>query len=130
MAFVFANGQGIMVTTHGQGNLHLYSYGKAGRDPGVFGYLTTSKSGTTKFVISHSYGYNKYAFFWDGPGEAEYCIGGNPKTHPVGRSWSAASWLKWGDKEVSVLDVSPDYFAGATDVGHLITCFVIPEDNH
>ena len=129
MAFVFDNGQGIIVTTHGQGKLHLYSYGQPGT-PGVFGYLATSKSGTTKFIISHSYGYTKYAFFWHGPGKAEYRIGGNPKTHPVGRSWSAASWVKWGHKEVSVLDVSPEYFAGATNVKDQITCFVIPEDDH
>ncbi|KAF8487889.1 hypothetical protein JB92DRAFT_3019892 [Gautieria morchelliformis] len=130
MAQVFGNGDGILVTTHGPGNLHLYTYGAINGWPGIYGSVSTPRRSVSHFIISHSYNFTKYAFYWDGEGKAECTIrvSSDPKTYPVtGKSWGESSWVKWGDTEVSTLDVSPDYFAGAGDVKQFITCFLIPE---
>ncbi|KAF8487890.1 hypothetical protein JB92DRAFT_1463079 [Gautieria morchelliformis] len=129
MAQVFGNGDGILVTTHGPGNLHLYSYAVSGGTPGAYGSVSTSRRGVSYFIISHSYNYSKYAFYWDGEGKAECTIraSSDPKTYPVGKSWEESSWVKWGNTEISTLDVSPEYFPGSGDVKRFVTCFLIPE---
>ncbi|KAF8522858.1 hypothetical protein JB92DRAFT_1672107 [Gautieria morchelliformis] len=126
MAHIFANGEGILVTTHGPGQLHLYSYGALSGLPGHYGTVSTSRSGVSHFIISHSYLFTKYAFYWDGQGKAECQVGAGPQTYPVGKSWSESSWVKWGDTEITTLDVSPDYFGGAVERNNLVTCFLIP----
>ncbi|KAF8492126.1 hypothetical protein JB92DRAFT_3004278 [Gautieria morchelliformis] len=125
---VFGNAEGILVTTHGPGRLHLYTYGASGGLAGVYGSVSTSRRGVSHFMISHSYNYTKYAFFWDGAGKAECRVGAKPKRYPVGNNWRESAWVKWGETEISTLDVSPEYFAGAVGRENQVTCFLIPED--
>ncbi|KAF8583519.1 hypothetical protein K439DRAFT_1634353 [Ramaria rubella] len=120
---VFTNGQGILVTTHGPGKLHLYSYG--GPLPGVFGTTSTTRSGISHFLISHSYNFTKYAFYWEGKGSAQYHYGA--QKGEVGRSWNNASWNLWGNTYVEPLEVSPNYFEGAVNRDNAVTCFLLPE---
>ncbi|KAF8583520.1 hypothetical protein K439DRAFT_53049 [Ramaria rubella] len=122
---VFSHGQGIIVTTHGPGKLHLYSYGSTGKPPGVYGSTTTTRSGISHFLISHSYTYTKYAFYWDGKGPAEYHWGG--KKGPVGKNWNHSSWVHWGNAYIEPLEVSPNYFHGASHQENNVTCFLLPE---
>ncbi|KAF8521660.1 hypothetical protein JB92DRAFT_2889967 [Gautieria morchelliformis] len=132
MAPIFLNGDAILVTTHGPGNLHLYTYGPASMKEygSYYGSVHTSRSGVSNFIITYSYHYSKYAFYWDGKGKAECHVrwNSNPKTSPVaGKGWGQSSWVKLGDTEVSVLDVSPNYFVRSSNVGNKVTCYLLPE---
>ena len=124
---VFHYAQGVLVTTEGPGKLHLYSYGANVNLPGVYGFVETARPGVSNFVISHSYFFTKYAFYWEGNGKAEFRIGQQPAKKPVGRNWNEASWLKWEDTEIWPLEVGPAYFQGAVNRDNLITCFLLPE---
>ncbi|KAF8521657.1 hypothetical protein JB92DRAFT_2889918 [Gautieria morchelliformis] len=133
MAPIFFNGDALLVTTHGPGNLHLYTYGDVPERKKVgayYGSVHTPRSGVSNFIITYSYHHIKYAFYWDGEGKAECHVrwNSNPKTYPVaGKGWSQSSWVKMGDTEVSVLDVSPSYFSGASNAGNKVTCYLLPE---
>ncbi|KAF8583514.1 hypothetical protein K439DRAFT_1412034 [Ramaria rubella] len=122
---VFTNGQCILVATHGPGKLHLYSYGSVTGLPGHVGTITTTRSGISHFVISHSYTFTRYAFYWEGEGSAEYHYGA--QKGEVGRSWNNASWTLWGNTYVEPLEVSPNYFQGAVNRDNQVTCFLLPE---
>ncbi|KAF8521659.1 hypothetical protein JB92DRAFT_2785602, partial [Gautieria morchelliformis] len=109
MAPIFEDGEAILVTTHGPGNLHLYTYAASNGEGGVHGSVHTSRSGVSNFIIPYSYNYTQYAFYWDGDGKAECHIGwkSDPKTYPMeGKGWENSSWVMLGDTEVSVHDVS------------------------
>ena len=129
---VFSHGEGILVTTDGPGKLHLYTYGASNPKlvylPGQFGFVETTRNGVSHFIISHSYYFTKYAFYWDGKGPAEFRIGQRPEKKHVGKDWNHSSWLKLGDKDIWPLEVSPNYFQGAVNKRNQITCFLLPED--
>jgi hypothetical protein len=126
MAAIFTNGQCLVVTTRGVGNLHLLTYQGNADDPDVVGSTPTTNTGVTRFLVSHSYNYQKYAFFWDGAGEAVYGIGTGLQRQPVGRSWSQASAVSWGATTVTTIDVSITVKAAVDRTG-ATTCFVIPD---
>ena len=125
---VFSNGQGILVITEGPGKLHLYSYDAFSNLPGQLGFVETTRKGVSNFVISHSYFFTKFAFYWEGSGKAEFRIGHQPERKPVGRSWNQASSLKSGDTEIKSVEVDPAAFKGAVNRNNHITCFLLPEN--
>lgn len=109
----------------GPGNLHLLSYDSNSVLTNNVGSKNTANTGKTRFLISHSHTYTKFAFYWDGAGEAVYCIGTGLEMRPVGRSWTSASMVSWGSRNVTTGDVSSltTKISGHTE----ITAFVIPD---
>ncbi|KAF9073337.1 hypothetical protein BDP27DRAFT_1360276 [Rhodocollybia butyracea] len=122
---IFTNGQTLTVTTRGPGNLNLVSYQSNGGIPNVAGATPTTNAGVTRFVISHSYTFERFAFFWDGAGEAVYTIRTALANNPVGRSWAEASGVSWGATTVSTVNAT-SFVASAVARNNEATCFVIP----
>ena len=126
---VLANGRGIMVTTHGPGKLHLYTY--ISTKPGVgghYGFLETHSPGISRFVIGKSYDYTHFAFFWDGKGNAQYSVGDLPQKHVVGHNWATSSFWNTTYWYIVPVEVTANYFAGAVNNKQHITIYRIPED--
>jgi hypothetical protein len=126
MSGIFTNGQTLVVTTTGPGKLNLLSYQSNGGVVNVVGSVSTSKAGETRFLISHSYTFERFAFYWDGAGEAVYGIGASLLRQPVGRSWSNASLASWGSPAITTADVSVQVKT-AVNRDNQITAFIIPD---
>ena len=122
---IFKRGNSVVVTTRGPGHIHLLSYDSNSKLTNHVGVTPTSNTGETRFLISHSYTFTKYAFYWDGAGEAVYGIGTGLERRPVGRSWTSASMVSWGSRNVTTGYVSSltTKISGHTE----ITAFVIPD---
>lgn len=96
----------LMLMTSGSGTLYHISYGS------VLGYANTHRSktinatGENRWVVGFSYTYNKYAFIWEGSGEATYRVGTGLSAFPVGRSWNNATTVNWDSPIVSNADAT------------------------
>ena len=124
---VFLSGHALVVTTRGVGKLHLLSYQHNASGVNIVGSVSTSNTGVTRFLISFSHHYERYAFYWEGAGEAVYSIATGLERKPVGRSWARASAIFWGDlNTVSTADVGA-IAATATDRTNATTIFRIPD---
>src|SRR5271154_1568288 len=110
---IFVYGNTLIVYTRGPGNIHLLTYGGNNSVLGSCnGAIPTTNKGVSRYLISFSHNYTKYAFYWDGAGEAVYSIGTHLERLPVGRSWTKASTVAWGASTVVTADVTSD-LAGA-----------------
>jgi hypothetical protein len=124
---IFRNGQGIVITSNGPGKVHLLSYASnAGIVPHE-GTTTTNREGVTRFVISHSYTFTKFAFFWEGVGQAFCAIGEDNNKVPVGTSWTAATCIAWSGSSFTSENVS-SCTAGGVNRDNQVTCFIIPDN--
>jgi hypothetical protein len=123
---IWSNGQAIIVTTHGPGRLHLLSYQNNARGLNTVGGIRTTSNDTTRFLISFSHHYERFAFYWDGAGAASYAIGASPDRKPVGRSWQQACYVPWGASTVSTADVGT-IASSALNRDNVTTCFIIPD---
>jgi len=126
MSAIFTNGQSVVVTTRGVGNLNLLTYQSNAGAPNVVGGTPTTNTGVTRFLVSFSHTYERYTFFWDGAGEAVYAIGTGLQQQPVGRSWNQASAISWNATTVSTIDAT-GVLPTAVDRTNATTCFVIPD---
>jgi len=127
---IFHNGNGIIVNAAGPGKLHLLTYGPESShgvgSHNIVGYVETFASGVTRFLISHSHTYNRFAFYWEGNGEAVYGAGESLIRMPVARNWRAATCVERGASFFTVHDVRGEA-AKATIRNGQITAFIIPE---
>jgi len=123
---VFVNGQTLVVSAIGPGKLHLLSYQSNSKIQNHVGYISTSKTGETRFVISHSYTFESFAFFWEGSSEAVYGIGTSLVRQPVGKSWDSASVASWGGATITTANVTSQVTSAATR-DNQITAFIIPD---
>ncbi|KAJ7748872.1 hypothetical protein B0H16DRAFT_1725263 [Mycena metata] len=123
----FRNGNGVLITTQGPGRVHLISYASNHQLENVVGTIGTHNSGVTHFMISHSYTFTGFAFYWDGSGEAVFTIGDQPQTlcQPVGSSWTKAVNIMYGGHPTLNTDVSKEVPSAVERSGY-ITCFKIP----
>ena len=126
MSGIFTNGQTLVVSAVGPGKLHLLSYQSNAKIVNHVGYIPTSKTGETRFVISHSYTFTKFAFFWEGSGEAVYGIGTSLVRSPVGKSWNSASLASWGSPTITTANVTSQVTSAVTR-DNAITAFIIPD---
>ena len=133
MSAIFANGQGVIVSARGPGSLHLLTTNPV-IDPNlalpVVGAITTTPSmpdKITRFMISFSHNYTKFAFYWDGNGQAVYGEGQDLVRQPVGKGWDAATTVNWGSTSFSTEDVRT-LQASATNRGNVTTIFIIPDN--
>ena len=123
---IFVDGQCLIVTTRGPGKLSLLTYQSNNGGPNVNGSLSTNNAGVTRFMVSFSHNYTRYAFMWDGAGEAVYSIGTGLVRQPVGRSWTQASLIAWGASTVTTADVT-SILPGAVARTNETTIFIIPD---
>jgi hypothetical protein len=126
MAAIFLNGRAPMVTTRGEGRLHVLWYQNNAGRPTLIGSTATTNKGVTRFIIAHNHYFERQAFFWDGPGEAVCSVGEDLLRQPAGRSWNAASLTSWGSGTITTVDAS-SFVSAATDVGNATCCYIIPE---
>jgi hypothetical protein len=124
----YVNGQGVVVDTTGPGKIHLLSYAaNQATNLAHIGTITTTSEGGTRFIISHSYDYNKFAFYWDGTGEAVCGKGQHPSRQAVGNSWQEATCADFNTSAFVTRDVTANT-AGAVNRDNLVTCFIIPDN--
>ncbi|KAI9507839.1 hypothetical protein F5148DRAFT_1201497 [Russula earlei] len=125
---IFVNGQSVNVTTWGPGHLYLYTGGSNVGAPSCVGGTATTNEGITRYIISFSHNFTKFAFYWAGQGEAVYHIDNHLVRKPVGKSWNEASYIPWGANEVQTADVSADV-QSALARDEETTVFVIHDKN-
>ncbi|KIJ90915.1 hypothetical protein K443DRAFT_686406 [Laccaria amethystina LaAM-08-1] len=123
---VFVNGNTLVVSAIGPGKLHLLSYQSNAKIVNHVGFIPTTKTGETRFVISHSYTFERFAFFWEGSGEAVYGIGTSLVRQPVGKSWASASLASWGSPTITTANVTAQLTSAVTR-DNAITAFIIPD---
>ncbi|KAJ6546888.1 hypothetical protein B0H19DRAFT_1162884 [Mycena capillaripes] len=121
----FIDGQGVLVTTRGQGKLHLISFASNASLPNHVGTITTTNQDETRFMISHSYTFTQFAFYWEGNGEVVYSIGNRLLRQAVGNSWSKAITIAYGGGAAATSDVSSQV-SSAVKRDNEVTCFIIP----
>ncbi|KAJ7982862.1 hypothetical protein DFH06DRAFT_1171791 [Mycena polygramma] len=124
----FINGSGVLVTARGPGKIHLISYASNAHLPnhvGTIAATATAQSDETRFLISHSYTFTQFAFYWEGSGEAVYSIGEQLLRQPVGNSWAKSVAISYGGKAAATSDVSSQV-SSAVKRDNEVTCFVIP----
>jgi hypothetical protein len=126
MSAIFVNGQCLVVTTRGPGKLSLLTYQSNSGGVNVNGSLSTNNPGVTRFLISFSHNYTRFAFMWGGSGEAVYSIGTGLQRQPVGKSWTQASYVPWGATTVTTADVT-SILPSAVDRTDDTTIFIIPD---
>ncbi|KDR69481.1 hypothetical protein GALMADRAFT_1352495 [Galerina marginata CBS 339.88] len=124
-ASFYRYGEGVIVATRGPGSVHLISY-ESNTLPAHIGKITTSSPGVTRFLISHSYTFTKFAFYWDGNGEAVCGKGQELGRQAVGKSWETATCADWGTSEFVTKDVTA-FTASALPRDNGVTCFIIPD---
>lgn len=123
---IFSYGRGIIVSAKGPGKVHLMSYASNASITSHIGSITTDRPGVTRFIISHAYTFDKFAFYWEGSGEAVCGVGEDMSREPVGKSWKAATYVGWGEKSFSTKDVESST-TSAVNRDNLVTCFIIPD---
>ncbi|KAI9450636.1 hypothetical protein F5148DRAFT_1227043 [Russula earlei] len=121
---IFVGGKSVNVTTRGPGRLYLFTHGSNVGAPSTVGGTATNNEGITRYLISFSHNFTKFAFYWDGQGEAVYSIDTRLVRKPVGKSWKEACYILWGADEVQIADVSKDVTV-ALPRDEETTCFII-----
>ncbi|KAJ6606268.1 hypothetical protein DFH09DRAFT_1119717 [Mycena vulgaris] len=121
----FQNGVAPIVTTRGPGKIHLISYGSNSGLPNHVGSITTTNARDTRFLISHSYTFTGFAFYWEGEGEAVWTLGDTLMRQPVGASWDTASAVPWAGQPLASTDVTAQV-ESAVLRDNAVTCFIIP----
>lgn len=125
---LFKPGQELVVITQGPGHLCLLSYGsKDGSGINIVGAMNTNAPGITRWLISFSHRYDKFAFIWDGQGEGVYQIGNGLERRHVGRKWTAASTAHKGASHVGIEDVA-DIAKHAINRDGATTVYAIPNN--
>jgi hypothetical protein len=123
---IFVDGNTLVITTRGVGNLRLFSYQSNAGASNCVGSTLTSNTGVTRFLVSFSHTYERFAFYWDGAGEAVYGIGTGLERKPVGRSWTSASAILWGASMVTTIDAT-SLLPSALVRDNATTVFIIPD---
>src|SRR5258707_572927 len=97
MSEIFLNGNGVVVNTRGAGRLHVLHYAAVNstRLANITGYIETTASDHTRFIISFSHHYTRIAFYWEGPGEASYGAAKSLVRTPMATSWEKATVVEW-----------------------------------
>jgi hypothetical protein len=123
---IFIGDQTLLVMTEGPGKLTLLSYGSNAGIRNHVGAKTTTKSGETRWLIGFSHTFTRFAFYWDGAGQAYARIGNSFETTPVGKSWKAASQVNWGATSLITADVTSEV-ASAVNRDNATTFWPLPD---
>lgn len=106
MPGVFEASNSLMIITSGPGTLTLLTYAGAKGLSSVIGSKKTTTSGTIRWFVGFSHNYTRFAFMWEGGGQAVYRIGSTLLTEKVGTDWKSASLVSWGSGTITTADVS------------------------
>jgi hypothetical protein len=126
MSTIFRNGNAVIVNAKGAGKLHLLSYSSNSGVTNHVGYIETTASGLTRFVISFSYTFTRFAFYWEGTGEAVYGAGDSLARYPIATSWDNAIVVEWGSSSFTSGDVQAEVKKTVVR-NNSVTAFIIPE---
>jgi len=127
MSDIFRNGNGVIVNAKGPGKLHLLTYGGISANLGnVVGSVGTTNSGITRFLISFSHNYTRFAFYWEGAGEAAYGTSESLARYPVAKNWDNAVVIHWGSPSFTSGNVNAEVNK-AVGRDNQTTVFIIPE---
>lgn len=126
---VVSDGQSIVITTRGAGQVLLLFYFSNNGISSRYGTTTTNREGTSRFIISRSNTFERFAFFWEGEHQAFCTIGEDTNRVPVGTSWKAASCVTWGSTSVTTQNVSlARYIARPFNGDNHVTYLIAPDD--
>ena len=75
---------------------------------------------------SHSYTFERFAFYVEGATEAVVSLGSSLVRTPAGTSWARASTISWGSNSVGTGDVTSQVPSAVVRNG-AITAFIVPE---
>lgn len=126
MSAIFRNGNGVIVNANGAGKLHLLSYASNSGLPNHVGYIETTSSGITRFVISFAYTFTRFAFYWEGNGQAVYGAGDSLARYPLATGWDKAVVIEWGSSSFTSGNVQAEVNKAVVRNGS-VTAFIIPE---
>jgi len=126
MSTIFRNGNGVIVNAKGPGKLHLLSYGSNAKLQNHVGYIETTASGITRFIISFSYTFTRFAFYWEGSGEAAYGASDSLARYPMAKNWDNAAVVVWGSSSFTSADVKAEVATAVVRDG-VVTAFIVPE---
>lgn len=126
MSVIFRNGNGIIVNAKGPGKLHLLTYGGGSSLSNTVGSIGTTNSGITRFLISFSHNYTRYAFYWEGAKEAAYGTTETLARYPVAKNWDNAVVVHWGSPSFTSGNVHAEVNK-ALPRDNETTVFIIPE---
>lgn len=117
------------MNANGPGKLHVLSFESIGGCANHVGYTETNYSGTTRFLISHSYTFERYAFYWEGTGAAVYGMGNSPAVQiPLGTGWGTAAIIGWNTSNFVTGDVTARLQTAVLRDG-MVTAFIISEES-
>ena len=125
MSHIFTTGKELVVLTKGPGTLYLLSWASNANSPSTIGGIPTTRSGITPYIISFSHNYTRFAFIWQGEGEAVYQIGDGLERKPLGRAWESASTIHWGATAIVTENVTA-HASSALNRDKETTAFIIP----
>ena len=126
--YLLTTGNEIIVIAQGPGSLSLLTWDPVSSSIHAHvGATPTYRQGYTHFLIGFSHYFQRFAFIWDGDGEAVYQIGEGLERRPVGRSWEQASAFHYRSSAVSTEDVSR-HIAGAVRRDKETTVWAIPSN--
>ncbi|KAJ7643561.1 hypothetical protein FB45DRAFT_278011 [Roridomyces roridus] len=123
----YVGGVAPIVTTFGPGNLHHIAY-----DPNtagfrsVIGFIPTTNELATNFVLGFSYGFNSYAFYWDGAGDAFWRLGNSSLVEPVGNSWANATGVPFNGEVILGVNVESQVASSVNNGDGRIVVYVVP----
>ena len=123
---IFTPGNELIVISRGPGALSLLSWQNNAGGSNVVGAIRTTNAGLTRWVISFSHHYERFAFIWQGGGQAVYQIGRKLERTPVGTRWENASTVNWGASTVTTTNVS-SIASSAVNRDELTTVYAIPD---
>lgn len=127
MPGIFFDNNTLTVNALGPGTLYLLSFhsNPTNNPPFVVGHLeSTATDNSVRYLISFSHNYNQFAFYWSGAGPANYTVSKTLVSGPVGKNWSQASSVGWGDPNVGTRDVT-SFVPTAIDRGNVTTLYII-----
>ncbi|KAF6758034.1 mucin-binding lectin 1 [Ephemerocybe angulata] len=124
---LFTTGNEVTVITVGPGKLSLASWGSINSGQSTVGAVTTTNAFLTKWLVSFSHCYTRFAFIWEGEGQAVYQIGNKAdERKPVGRSWDNASTHHWGTNTIAGENIT-SVIPTCVNRDNMTTLYMIPD---
>ncbi|KAF8212599.1 hypothetical protein K438DRAFT_1707767 [Mycena galopus ATCC 62051] len=114
-----------IVSVVGPGNIHHISYASNSGLANYVGKVPTTSEGETNFLLSFSFSYLSFAFYWDGAGPAFWREGNSSFQLPVGTSWTDATGVPWSDEIILGLNVEAEVAAATTND---VPVYIIPNN--
>ncbi|KAF6757958.1 mucin-binding lectin 1 [Ephemerocybe angulata] len=118
---LFTTGNEVTVITVGPGKLSLASWGSINSGQSTVGAVTTTNAFLTKWLVSFSHCYTRFAFIWEGEGQAV-----RTRESQSGRSWDNASTHHWGTNTIAGENIT-SVIPTCVNRDNMTTLYMIPD---